>query len=50
MNLSGQELPNSQYNDTNLNNTDYIETEHNDKNDLHDTYNNISINNTHSNE
>ena len=49
MNLSGQELPNSQSNDTDLNNTDYIETEHNDTNDLNDTYNNFSINNTHSN-
>ncbi|MEB8103809.1 replication initiator protein A [Staphylococcus xylosus] len=47
VNLIGQELPNSQSNDTDLNNTDYIETEHNDTNDLNDTYTN-PINNNHS--
>ncbi len=44
MNLSGQELPNSQSNDTDLSNTDYIETENNDTydmNDMNDTYNNL---------
>lgn len=40
MNLSGQELPNSQSNDTDLSNTDYIETENNDTYDMNDTYNN----------
>lgn len=44
-----QEFRKSKSNDTELNDTDYIKTEHNDTNDLHDTYNNISINNTHSN-
>lgn len=48
VNLSGQELPNSQSNDTELNNTDYIETENNDTHDMNDTYNNL-INNNHSN-
>ena len=36
MNLSGQELPNSQSNDTNYNNTDYIKTNNNDTYDLND--------------
>ncbi|WP_180526905.1 replication initiator protein A [Staphylococcus haemolyticus] len=36
VNLSGQELPNSQSNDTNYNDTDYIKTESNDTNDLND--------------
>ena len=36
MNLSGQELPNSQSNDTENNDTDYIKTESNDTNDLND--------------
>ena len=31
VNLIGQELPNSQSNDTDLSNTDYIETENNDQ-------------------
>ncbi|MFQ3854407.1 replication initiator protein A [Staphylococcus sp. 2S1] len=47
VNLSAQELPNSQSNDTDLNNTDYIETENNDPNDLNDTYTN-PINDNHS--
>ncbi|WP_204171393.1 replication initiator protein A, partial [Staphylococcus sp. GDY8P69P] len=47
MNLSGQELPNSQSNDTDLSNTDYIETENNDTYDMNDTYNN-SISHDHS--
>src|SRR5699024_449336 len=45
---SVQELTNSKSNDTEFNNTDYIETENNDTNDLNDTTNNISTN-THSN-
>ncbi|HGN7150196.1 replication protein [Staphylococcus devriesei] len=36
VNLSGQELPNSQSNDTDYNDTDYIKTESNDTNDLND--------------
>ncbi|MDO0995799.1 replication initiator protein A [Staphylococcus borealis] len=36
VNLSGQELPNSQSNDTDYNDTDYIKTENNDTNDLND--------------
>ena len=36
VNLSGQELPNSQSNDTENNDTDYIKTESNDTNDLND--------------
>ncbi|MCQ3820677.1 replication initiator protein A, partial [Staphylococcus xylosus] len=47
VNLIGQELPNSQSNDTDLSNTDYIETENNDTHDMNDTYNN-PINNNHS--
>ncbi|WP_398574463.1 replication initiator protein A [Staphylococcus equorum] len=42
-----QELTNSKPNDTDLNNTDYIETENNDTHDMNDTYNN-PINNNHS--
>ena len=45
-----QEFRKSKSNDTELNDTDYIKTEHNDTNDLHDTYNNISIDHTHSNQ
>ncbi|MCG1324355.1 replication initiator protein A [Staphylococcus epidermidis] len=51
MNLSGQELPNSQSNDTDLSKTDYIETKNNDMNDMNDMndiYNN-SKNHNHSN-
>ena len=36
VNLSGQELPNSQSNDTENNDTDYIKTENNDTDDLND--------------
>ena len=36
VNLSGQELPNSQSNDTNYNDTNYIKTENNDMDDLND--------------
>lgn len=36
VNLNGQELPNSQSNDTDYNDTDYIKTENNDTNDLND--------------
>ena len=36
VNLSGQELPNSQSNDTDYNDTDYIKTESNDTDDLND--------------
>lgn len=50
VNLSGQELPNSQSNDTDYNDTNYIKTNNNDTNDLHDTYNNFSTNHTHSNQ
>ena len=42
-----KELPNSQSNDTDLSNTDYIETENNDTHDMNDTYNN-SISHDHS--
>ncbi|RQM87531.1 replication protein (plasmid) [Staphylococcus xylosus] len=45
VNLIGQELPNSQSNDTDLSNTDYIETENNDTNDLNDTYSDPKKNN-----
>ena len=48
MNLEVLEQLNSQSNDTEFNNTDYIETENNDTNDLNDTSNNISTN-AHSN-
>ncbi|RQX44539.1 replication protein [Staphylococcus capitis] len=47
VNLSGQELPNSQSNDTNYNDTDYIKTESNDTDDLNDkklTYSNNHTN------
>ncbi|HDF5773861.1 TPA: replication-associated protein RepA family protein [Staphylococcus aureus] len=47
MNLSGQELPNSQSNDTELNNTNYIENEDNDTYDMNDIISNILINNNH---
>ena len=36
VNLSGQELPNSQSNDTNYNDTDYIKTNNNDTYDMND--------------
>ena len=36
VNFSGQELPNSQSNDTDYNDTDYIKTENNDTDDLND--------------
>ena len=36
VNFSGQELPNSQSNDTDYNDTDYIKTESNDTDDLND--------------
>lgn len=45
---SVQELTNSKSNDTEFNNTDYIETESNDTNDLNDTTSNISTTNNHS--
>ncbi|SUJ86698.1 replication initiation protein [Staphylococcus aureus] len=47
MNLSGQELPNSQSNDTELNNTNYIENEDNDTYDMNDIISNALINNNH---
>ncbi|MGW9817337.1 hypothetical protein ACUXGO_002519 [Staphylococcus cohnii] len=43
-----QDVSKSYANDTELNDTDYIETENNDTNDLNDTPNNISEN-AHSN-
>jgi len=43
VNLSGQELPNSQSNDTENNDTDYIKTESNDTN--HSNHNNSNFNN-----
>ncbi|MGX0019576.1 replication initiator protein/RepA-like protein [Staphylococcus hominis] len=43
------ELTNSKSIDTNLNDTDYIETNNNDTNDLNDINNNISTTNNHSN-
>ncbi|HCU7231980.1 TPA: replication initiator protein A [Staphylococcus aureus] len=50
VNLSGQELPNSQSNDTENNDTDYIKTESNDTNDLNDNKLTFPINHTnHSN-
>ncbi|MGJ5713554.1 replication initiator protein A [Staphylococcus auricularis] len=49
INLIHQDVSKSYANDTELNDTDYIKTEHNDTNDLNDTYNNFSINNAHSN-
>lgn len=48
VNLEVLEQLNSQSNDTEFSNTDYIETENNDTNDLNDTPNNISEN-AHSN-
>lgn len=45
---SVQELINSKPNDTDFNNTEYIETKNNDMNDMNDTFNRIS-NNYHSN-
>ncbi|EUF22909.1 replication initiator protein A, partial [Staphylococcus aureus] len=47
VNLSGQELPNSQSNDTELNNTNYIENEDNDTYDMNDIISNTLINNNH---
>lgn len=47
VNLSGQELPNSQSNDTELNNTNYIENEDNDTHDMNDIISNTLINNNH---
>lgn len=50
VNLSGQELPNSQSNDTDLSNTDYIETENNDTHDMNDkklTYHNNQTHHSH---
>ncbi|ETJ35289.1 Replication protein A, partial [human gut metagenome] len=38
--IKKQEFRNSKSNDTDLNNTDYIETENNDRHDMNDTYNN----------
>ncbi|MEB6286353.1 replication initiator protein A [Staphylococcus haemolyticus] len=50
VNLSGQELPNSQSNDTENNDTGYIKTENNDTNDLNDNKLTFSSNHTnHSN-
>ena len=50
VNLSGQELPNSQSNDTDYNDTDYIKTESNDTDDLNDNKLTYSSNHTnHSN-
>ncbi|MGW9817430.1 replication initiator protein A [Staphylococcus cohnii] len=48
INLIHQDISKSYANDTEFNNTDYIETENNDTNDLNDTSNNNLIN-THSN-
>ena len=45
VNLSGQELPNSQSNDTDLNDTDNIETDNNDTYDMNDIYNNSTSHN-----
>ena len=50
VNLSGQELPNSQSNATDYNDTDYIKTESNDTDDLNDNKLNYPSNHTsHSN-
>ncbi|MGX0074585.1 replication initiator protein A [Staphylococcus epidermidis] len=46
VNLSGQELPNSQSNDTDYNDTDYIKTESNDTDDLNDNKLNYPSNHT----
>lgn len=48
INLIHHDISKEYTNDTDLNNTDYIETENNDTNDLNDTLNNISEN-AHSN-
>ncbi|WP_210131714.1 replication initiator protein A [Staphylococcus sp. GDK8D30P] len=48
INMIHQDVSKSYANDTELNDTEYIETENNDTNDLNDTTNNISTN-THSN-
>ncbi|PNZ68616.1 replication protein [Staphylococcus saprophyticus] len=48
INLIHHDISKEYTNDTDLSNTDYIETENNDTNDLNDTSNNISTN-THSN-
>ncbi|WP_210139619.1 replication initiator protein A [Staphylococcus sp. GDY8P120P] len=48
INMIHQDVSKSYTNDTELNDTEYIETENNDTNDLNDTSNNISTN-THSN-
>ncbi|MDW4419269.1 replication initiator protein A [Staphylococcus saprophyticus] len=48
INLIHHDISKEYTNDTDLNNTDYIETENNDTYDMNDTYNN-SINNNHSN-
>uniref|UniRef100_UPI0039AF16B7 replication initiator protein A n=1 Tax=Staphylococcus pasteuri TaxID=45972 RepID=UPI0039AF16B7 len=45
VNLSVQELPNSQSNDTDLNNTDNIETDNNDMYDMNDIYINSTSHN-----
>lgn len=44
INMIHQDVSKSYANDTELNDTDYIETENNDTNDLNDTFNNISTN------
>lgn len=44
INMIHQDVSKSYANDTELNDTDYIETENNDTNDLYDTFNNISTN------
>src|SRR5699024_928388 len=48
INMIHQDISKSYANDTELNDTDYIETETNDTNDLNDTYNN-STNHNHTN-
>ena len=48
INMIHQDVSKSYVNDTEINDTDYIETENNDTNDLNDTSNNISTN-AHSN-
>ena len=47
MNFSGQELPNSQSNDTDYNDTYYIKIESNDTDDLND--NKLTYSNNHTN-
>ncbi|WP_204171676.1 replication initiator protein A [Staphylococcus sp. GDY8P100P] len=44
INMIHQDVSKSYANDTELSDTDYIETENNDTNDLYDTFNNISTN------